>query len=204
MKGNKKSVETEENILIAARQIFAQKGFAGARMQEIADTAGINKALLHYYFKSKEKLFEQVFEEAFSKLIKPMASFLADDSELFQKIRNICQLYQKVLVEYPFIPNFVLNEVNTDPTRIFHLIHVEGIGSNMSTVLIQVKQAIADGKIREIDPRELILNIISLSIFPFVGRALATEILYKDVGMDEVLKSRADRVADFVIQSIKI
>nr|WP_320120177.1 TetR/AcrR family transcriptional regulator [uncultured Marinifilum sp.] len=204
MKESKKSIETEGNILIAARQIFAKKGLAGARMQEIADTAGINKALLHYYYRNKEKLFEQVFDEAFAKLTKPMASFLADDSELFPKIRNICYLYQKVLIEYPFIPNFVLNEVNTDPSRIFHLINTRGIGENMNTTLNQISTAINKGIIREIDPRELIINIISLSIFPFIARPLVTELLYKKEGIDELLKNRAERVADFVIQSISI
>lgn len=204
MKEKKKSLETEENILNAARQVFAKKGFAGARMQEIADVAGINKALLHYYYRSKEKLFEQVFNEAFAKLTKPMSSFLADDSELFHKITNICFLYQKVLLEYPFIPNFVLNEVNIDPSRIFHLINTRGIGENMNITLMQIRTAINKGIIREIDPRELILNIISLSIFPFIGRPLATELLYKNENMDEVLKERAEKVADFVIQSIRI
>ncbi|MDE5419526.1 TetR/AcrR family transcriptional regulator [Labilibaculum sp. DW002] len=204
MKENKKSEETQELILKTAKQIFAKKGYAGARMQEIADRAGINKALLHYYYKNKEKLFEQIFTEAFINLARPMASFLADESELFQKIRKICHLYQTVLSEYPFIPNFVLNEVNTDPSRIIRLINIEGVMDGMEKTLVQIKKASEDGVIREIDPRELILNIISLSIFPVVARPLAKELLFKEVNMDEMLKKRADQVANFVIQSIRI
>lgn len=200
----KKVIETQENILTAARTIFAQKGLAGARMQEIADSAGINKALLHYYYRSKEKLFQQIFDEALKKIIRPLASFLADDSELFQKIRNICELYHSMLAEYPFIPNFVLNEVYTDPSRILNLIHVEGIIEGKQKTLGQIQEAVKAGKIRPIDPRELILNIISLSIFPFASRPITKELLYKDTDIDEVLKARANRVADFVIQSIKI
>jgi len=200
----KKLVETQENILIAAREIFAKKGLAGARMQEIADNAGINKALLHYYYKSKNKLFEQVFEEAFKKLARPLAAFLADDSELFQKIKNICELYNKVLIEYPFLPNFILNEVNTDPSRIINLINIEGVMSGKEKTLVQISKAVKDGIIREIDPRELILNIISLSIFPFASKPIASELLYKNANLDKVLSTRADQVANFVIQSIKI
>lgn len=203
MKEEKKSVETQENILEAARKIFAQKGLAGARMQEIADSAGINKALLHYYYRSKEKLFEQIFEEAFKKLARPLAAFLADDSELFQKIRNICRHYNKILVEYPFLPNFIINEVNTDPSRILKLINVEGIMAGKEKTLTQISKAIKNGEIREIDPRELILNIISLSIFPFASKPIASELLYQNVNFDEVLRTRADKVADFIIQSIK-
>ncbi|WP_372754152.1 TetR family transcriptional regulator [Labilibaculum sp.] len=199
-----KSQETQENILVAARTVFARKGFAGARMQEIADSAGINKALLHYYYKSKEKLFEQVFEEAFVKIMRPLASFFSDDLELFQKIRNICHVYQKVLLEYPFLPNFILNEVTSDPSRILNIMSKEDVLEAKNKTVKQINEAVQSGKIRAIDPQELILNIVSLSVFPFVARPIAEELLFKDVDMDELLNSRADRVADFVIQSIKI
>lgn len=203
MKEEKKSIETQESILEAARVIFAQKGMAGARMQEIADSAGINKALLHYYYRSKEKLFEQVFQEAFLKIIRPLAAFLADDSEIFQKIKNICKLYNEVLLEYPFIPNFVMNEVSTDPSRILNLLDVEGVGIGKEKTVKQIEEAIKSGKIRPIDPRELVLNIISLSIFPFASRPISQELLYKNVDYDEILQSRAETVSDFIIQSIK-
>jgi AcrR family transcriptional regulator len=200
----KKVIETQEKILAAARTIFAQKGLAGARMQEIADHAGINKALLHYYYKSKENLFEQIFEEAFKKIIRPLAAFLADDSELFQKIRNICELYHSMLIKYPFIPNFVINEMNSDPTRILKLLAFEGVLEAKENTKLQISEAIKYGRIRPIDPRELILNIFSLSVFPFASRPITEQFLYKDEDMDQVLKSRANSVADFVIQSIKL
>ncbi len=204
MKENKKSLEARENILAAARLIFAAKGYAGARMQEIADNAGINKALLHYYYKSKDKLFEQIFQEALVKIIRPLASFLADDSELFQKIRNISRIYHEVLIEYPFLPNFILNEISTDPSRVLHLMNVEGVLVGREKTFKQIEEAIASGKIRPINPPELILNIISLSMFPFASRPIAQELMFKGVDMDEMFKERADQVADFVIQSIKI
>ncbi|MRT92524.1 TetR/AcrR family transcriptional regulator [Ancylomarina sp. 16SWW S1-10-2] len=200
----KKSVETQENILIAARAIFAQKGLAGARMQEIADTAGINKALLHYYYKNKGKLFEQVFDEALKKLFRPMAVFMADDSELFQKIRNICKHYNEVLIDYPFIPNFVINEINSDPTRILKLLDFEGVLEGKKKTEFQINEAVKAGLIRSIDPRELILNVISMSIFPFAARPIIKELLYENEDLNKVLQARADQVADFIIQSIKL
>ena len=204
MKEAKKSLEAREIILAAARQIFAAKGFSGARMQEIADSAGINKALLHYYYKSKDKLFEQIFQEALVKIIRPLAFFLADDSDLFQKIRNICRIYHEVLIEYPFLPNFVLNEINTDPSRVLHLMNAEGVLVGREKTFKQIEEAIASGKIRTINPPDLILNIISLSMFPFASRPIAQELMFKGVDMDEMFKERADQVADFVIQSIKL
>ncbi|PCH70672.1 MAG: TetR family transcriptional regulator [Bacteroidales bacterium] len=200
----KKSIETQEIILKAAKKIFAQKGLSGARMQEIADEAGINKALLHYYYRSKEKLFEQVFDAALKKMLRPVIAFLADDSELFQKIRNICHHYYSVLLEFPFIPNFVINEVSTDPTRIIKMMELEGLLEGKEKTIQQVEQCIKDGKIREIDPKELIWNILSLCVFPFASKPIFSVLIYEDQDINEVLKGRADRVADFIIDSIKI
>jgi AcrR family transcriptional regulator len=199
-----KSEETQQQILDSAKKIFATKGLYGARMQEIADEAGINKALLHYYYRSKEKLFEQVFEEAIQKLFKPLASFLADDSELFTKIRNLCHLYYNVLIEYPFIPNFVLNEASVDPGRFIRLMKFEGVVEAKEKTREQIQQCVKDGIIRPIDPRELIWNILSLCVFPIVSRPIAGELLYPGENIQDILKERADNVADFIIDSIKL
>lgn len=199
-----KSEETQKQILDAAKKIFASKGLSGARMQEIADEAGINKALLHYYYRNKEKLFEHVFEEAVQKLLKPIAAFFADDSELFDKIRNICHHYYSVLIEYPFIPNFVINEASINPERFVRLMKFVGIVEAKEKTKKQIEQYITRGVIRPIDPRELIWNILSMCIFPVISRPIAGQILYPDDDLDEILKQRADKVADFIIQSIKI
>ena len=199
----KKSVETQNNILEAARIIFAKKGLAGARMQEIADEAGINKALLHYYYRSKEKLFEQVFEEALKKLLRPVSAFLSDDSDLFLKIQNLCRHYYTVLSEFPFLPNFVINEMNTDSSRLLKLMEIEGILAGKDKTIQQIKEAVQQGRIRDIDPRELVLNILSLCIFPFASRPISGKLLYAEEDIDEILRNRADKVADFIIQSIK-
>ncbi len=199
-----KSVETQALILKVAKSVFAQKGYAGARMQEIADEAGINKALLHYYYRSKEKLFEQVFEEAVQKLIRPIGVFLADDSALFQKIRKLCHHYYSVLSEFPFIPNFVINELSVDPDRLMTMIQSVGLSEGKETTVKQIDQCIKRGEIRDIDPNELIWNIMCLCVFPFLSKPIASNILYKNVDVDQVLKNRSDKVADFIIESIRI
>jgi AcrR family transcriptional regulator len=199
-----KSEETQELILTAAKSVFAQKGYAGARMQEIADEAGINKALLHYYYRSKEKLFEQVFEEAVQKLLRPVGVFLADDSALFQKIRNLCHHYYSVLLELPFIPNFVINELSLDPERIIKILQTVGVSEGKETTIHQIERSIRQGEIRDIDPSELIWNIMCLCVFPFLSKPIASNILYKGEDVDQVLMNRADRVADFIIESIRI
>ena len=106
---------TEEKILAAARKVFIAKGMAGARMQDIADEAGINKALLHYYFRSKEKLFETIFKELSLQFLPRINSLFESELSLFEKIEIFCSEYISKMVENPFIPLFIVNEMNKQP-----------------------------------------------------------------------------------------
>ena len=106
---------TEEKILAAAKKVFLSKGMAGARMQDIADEAGINKALLHYYFRNKEKLFEVIFAAAAQQLFPTINSIFESDIPLFEKIEKFCEEYITVMIENPYLPLFVLYEMSNDP-----------------------------------------------------------------------------------------
>lgn len=106
---------TELEILEAAKAVFQQKGMNGARMQEIADKANINKALLHYYYRSKQLLFEAVFISAFSLLAPQLNKVLNDDSALFEKIENFTANYVSFVIKHPYLPNFVIQELTRNP-----------------------------------------------------------------------------------------
>lgn len=95
---------TEELIIEAAKKIFVKRGLAGARMQDIADEAGINKAMLHYYYRNKEKLFEIVFNEAFSKVIGRLGNILNQPMPLEEKIRTLVEHYITNIAETPYLP----------------------------------------------------------------------------------------------------
>jgi AcrR family transcriptional regulator len=105
----------EKQILDAADNIFHTKGLNGARMQEIADKAGINKAMLHYYYRSKQLLFEAVFENAFSLLAPQLNAILNDDSSIEEKVRNFTHNYITFISKHPYLPNFVIQELNRNP-----------------------------------------------------------------------------------------
>src|SRR5437762_14310385 len=104
----KKDQSTEEKILAAARKAFLSKGLSGARMQDIADEAGINKALLHYYFKNKEQLFENIFTMLTKGFWDQISSIFESDTPLFEKIHSFCSLYIAKVIHNPYIPLFVL------------------------------------------------------------------------------------------------
>lgn len=193
---------TEKSILEAARKVFAVKGMDGARMQEIADEAGINKALLHYYFRSKEKLFEAVFHEALIKFIPDMMNVMQQDLPLRDKIRLFAEGYIRIFRDNPQIPLFVLHELNRDPKHIIGM--MKGSGVDPSPLISQIEYEMEQGNIRRADPRQVIVNMISLCIFPFAGRPILQAILFGNDAQayDRFLEDREKTVPEFIIHSI--
>ena len=199
-----KTENTETEILIAAKEIFQQKGMAGARMQEIADKAKINKALLHYYYRSKQLLFEAVFKSAFSLLAPQLNKVLNDDSDLFEKIRKFTENYVSFVIKHPYLPNFVVQELNKNPEFVQKLRSEKNFPS-IEKFKLQVSDAINQGIIKPIEAEQLFINIISLNIFPFIGEPLLMALVNVDKeSYNILLENRKTEVAEFIINSIKI
>lgn len=198
-----KDENTEQRILTAARQVFTNKGLDGARMQEIADEAGINKALLHYYFRNKEKLFEAIFTEAVSTLLPNIIQALESKESFFDKIRIFTSQYVDLLVENPLIPSFVLNELTHHPQRIAKLIKDSGF--NPMAFAIEIQQEIDSGRIKPVKPIHLIVNMLAMCIFPFAARPIIQNILLNNDEQlfQEFIQQRKTEVSDFIINAIK-
>ena len=194
---------TESNIMEAAKRIFVLKGFEGARMQEIADEAGINKALLHYYFRSKDKLFEAVFIDAFVKFVPTILITLNSNSPLFRKIEVFVDHYIDVLSKNPFIPGFILHELGHNTERLSKIIRT--VGLNPDLFVEQVKAEIEAGSINPIDPSDLLVNMLAMCVFPFVGKPILKVVLFKNNEEEyhEFLNRRKIAAAQFIINSIK-
>lgn len=168
---------SEVSILEAARQVFMEKGMAGARMQEIADRAGINKAMLHYYFRSKDQLFDKVFQEAFQEFWpKVEDAMLIDAPE--KAIRDIVEAYITVFSKKPFLPNFILSEMHRSPERIGGL--MQGMGVDPMKVGNYLGKMIEEGKLKAVNPKEMIVTVLSLCVFPFAARPLLRRMILKD------------------------
>ena len=137
---------TEEKIFNAARIVFQKKGFAGARMQEIADEAGINKAMLHYCFKNKQLLFEAVFMNAFSQLAPQINTFFTSEDSVFDKIKKFTHSYISFVMLNPYLPSFIIQEMNNNPE--FVISFLKKANRPAPTLLIaQIKKEIALGVI---------------------------------------------------------
>ncbi len=198
-----KELSTEELILEAARTIFIKKGFEGSRMQEIADLAGINKALLHYYFRSKDKLFEAVFEKIAINLFPAMKQIIEADLYLVEKLVFFIQMYTKMLSENPFIPAFVLNTINTSPERFTK--HLSQTGFNPMALQNQIDKEAALQKIRPIKVEHLMVNLISMCVFPYVAKPIIKHLFqFDDKAFAGYLEERKTEIVDFVINSISL
>ncbi|MEO5788313.1 TetR/AcrR family transcriptional regulator [Gelidibacter sp.] len=198
-----KEATTEQQILDAAKDVFQSKGMEGARMQEIADVAGINKAMLHYYYRSKQLLFEAVFKNAFSLLAPQLNIILNDDSSIEDKIRSFTFNYTSFMMKHPYLPNFIIQELNRNEDFVLRLKENTGF-PNLEKFKAKVDAEINQGLINPIDAEQLFVNILALNIFPFLGKPLVKAFTDKDEKTyKEFVERRKTEVADFIINSIK-
>ena len=194
---------TEQKIFDAAHEVFTQKGMDGAKMQEIADRAGINKALLHYYYRTKEKLYESVARAILGKAIPAIRQIIESELPLEKKIRGFIETYIGIISRNPFIPLFIISEINKHPERFIDTILPKDI-PKPAVFFSQVEAEIAAGRIRPIKPQHLIVNIISLCIFPFVGKPMMRILLGMSPGeMRIFLEERKEEVTNFVLASLR-
>jgi AcrR family transcriptional regulator len=166
---------TESKIKNAARRVFHQKGFSATRTRDIAEEAGINLALLNYYFRSKKKLFEIImFETMFGFMQNMVIGFNDEKTSLLEKIEFMAEKYTEMIIKEPQVPLFILSELRDNAAEFLEKVPMANI--IMESVFIrQIKDEIAAGTIKEINPLQFIINLLGLVIFPFV----ASPLIYK-------------------------
>ena len=202
---DKSNDTVEDKIIDSAADIFEEKGFAGARMQQIADKAGINKALLHYYFRSKDKLFEKVFLIVGKRAFRKFAEVLDTGDTVFEKIESFFVLHQDLLWKNRNFPIFFINEVNQNPDLVKKIFSEVDISIKWDVLVNQIDMEKEQGIIKsEIDPTHLLVNILSLSIFPYIGKPILMELMENaNADYEKFLSNHRKMVSTFVINSIK-
>lgn len=199
-----KDENTEKRILESARKIFHVKGFAGARMQEIADEAKINKAMLNYYFRSKDKLFEAVFKEAARDFFPRVFQMVSMETPLFEKIENFVDGYLTFLQNNRCIPGFIISELSQNPQRLKEFF-LENQIKPPEKFLNEIKEAVERKEIIQLEPTMLILNILSLCIFPIVAKPIIETVFnMNEEQYSKMIESRKKSVAQFIINAIKV
>jgi AcrR family transcriptional regulator len=196
---------SEVNILATAKRHFLAYGFAGARMQPIADEAGVNKALLHYYYKNKEGLFKKVFEEESEKMLASAEEIAQKKIPILEKLTLLVENDIEHLLKNPDMPMFMMREMARDPALMKKFDPTKRGEKVLSSVFQEILVAQKKGIIKkEIDPRDIFINMASLAMFPFIAKSFCmigghmTEKEYTSW-----LTKRERSVAEFITEAIK-
>jgi AcrR family transcriptional regulator len=203
--------ETEQRILQAARVVFVRRGSAGARMQEIAEEAGVNQALLHYYFRSKDRLAQAVFRDVAGKMVPSLIAVFGSDSSIEQKVEQFVHLYIDVVRRSPFIPGYIVAELHFNPERLTALAS-EIAGARPASVMqsflprlgAQLEEQARIGAMRSIAPEHFLVNLVALSVFPFVARPVLRIVFGQDdAAFSRFLDERRAELPDFILNALR-
>ncbi|MFM7596613.1 MAG: TetR/AcrR family transcriptional regulator [Flavobacteriales bacterium] len=167
----KMNQSAEEKIKNAALRVFIQKGSANCTSREIAREAGMNVALVNYYFRSKSKLFAIIFESVMQDFLKSMVQVFSADLPIREKIRILIEREFEFLGQHPDIPNFVLNELARNPEAIEGFIPVLNM-VNESGVFDEAKKLQERGEMRQMDIVQITILIMSNCQYPFMAQPL--------------------------------
>ncbi|MGD0753682.1 MAG: TetR/AcrR family transcriptional regulator [Bacteroidales bacterium] len=194
---------TEDKIFEAAEIVFEEEGLTGARMQRIADRAGINKALLHYYFRTKDHLFEAVFTKLAKKMFMKFTPIFEKDLSLEEKIRFFFREHITFMQQNPKLPGFILNEINHNPQRIQKLIKNIDFKYLWLTILKHHENELYKYNLTEETLPQILTSIASMSVFPFAAKGIL-EVVFDNLGVDfdKYIELRKEFAADFVIKAI--
>jgi len=201
----------EAQILAAARKVFQRRGTSGARMADIAEQAGVNQALLHYYFRSKARLADAVFLSAARELFPPVLETLLSDAPLPDKVQRVVELELDTLQRHPYLPGYVISELNQHPERVAQFARAmtgQEISSFGPRVLRrigeQIDEAVAAGDMRSITADQFVINLISLCIFPFAARPMIAALTQvDDEGWTAMIERRKQELPAFFLGGLK-
>src|SRR4029434_668293 len=203
--------DTEQRILDAAHAVFLRRGTAGARMQEIAKEADVNSALLHYYFRSKERLAEAVFQRAAMQLMPAVIRILGSDAELETKVEQVVDVELQQLQKTPYLPGYILSELTHHPERVRQLFSTmtgvtpTEIGRRVFKVLgTQINARVKAGRMHPIAPEQFAINLLALCVFPFAARPMVMALAGLDqAGFNQFIERRRRELAPFFLRALR-
>ncbi len=190
--------DRRKEILSAALQEFTEKGYDGARLQAIADNIGVTKAMIHYYFNTKEGLFRAVFSEACEKVLGGLPKILESGDDLFPKIELFISETIDRLREEPSLAGFLVCELNRNRETVIEMLRKE-LEFDSGRLNRQLEEAASNYEIAAVSSRQLLMNIWSLCMFPYAGRVFTEEVAGGgETPYEELLKSQKGVVTDTI------
>ncbi len=203
---------TEERILQAATEVFLQYGKDGARMQTIAERAGVNKALLHYYFRSKEKLYQRVIVKLVDRAIKAVLVSVPRDGRFRDFLTEFISNYVDHLATTPELIRFVLWEVGSswrtpDKAATIGTIFkqaIERYAGGHNLLIETIRRGVERGEIRPVDPLQFTISLLAVCVYPFVARPLLEAVFPElDVLSEDFLRARKRELVDLLWKGLQ-
>jgi len=202
---------TEQRILDAAHRVFTRAGTAGARTQEIARDAGVNSALLHYYFRTKARLAEAVFTRAAGQLMPAVIRILASDLDLDAKVAQVVEVELQQLTAAPYLPGYILSELAHHPERTGQLLSMAiglapaDVGPRvLASLRAQIDERVRAGRMHPIEPEQFVVNLLALCVFPFAAQAMLTALLgFGKTGFTRFIDRRRTELAPFFLRALR-
>jgi AcrR family transcriptional regulator len=203
-----RQADTEQMILLAAEKFFIEKGYTGTRTTEITEAAGVNHAMLHYYFRTKEKLFERIFNGKASCMLDFFIQAFDNDLPFFKQLKLGIGRHFDFIAQDPALPFFILRElIQSEERKTIVRKQLTPIAFQiMERLSVSIREEIAKGTIRPIHPQDLLLNIVSLNVFSFVTMQLFFDVKNdsQSAAIKQFLEQRKQNNIETIINSIKI
>jgi len=195
--------DTEQKIKNAARKIFLEQGYEGAKIRQIADEAGVNLAMVNYYFRSKELLFKSIYIDTFREFLGRMVMMLNEQTPLEVKIWKIIDRYTDFILENPLLPMFVLSEQRQEGVPIFKELNIKGIIEN-SFFRKQLLEEAEKGAIRTVEPLQVIITIMSSVIFPVMAKPIVSYVgAFDEAGFRQFMETRKQIVPEMIMAYLR-
>jgi len=196
--------ETELKILDAAKKVFVEKGFDGASMQDIANEAGINKALLYYYFRKKEFLFKAIFKQALHSFIPNLLQVIQSNETVRVKLKMFVDNYIDMLLLNPHLPVFILHELSRRPENLVSAI--KELGVNPTLILQNMEKGVVEAGGTAYPAKHLLVNMLAMCIFPIAAKPILTMLLFSgnDEEYQEFVSERKQLVYEFLLKALNL
>ncbi|MDR1120996.1 MAG: TetR family transcriptional regulator [Dysgonamonadaceae bacterium] len=198
------TLDVKDRILNASRELFVQHGYNGTSIRDIATASDTNIAHVKYYFQSKNKLFEQIFDEAFDILVNRVFSILNSDLSFSEMLESWINAYYEILPEYPQIPIFILNELNHNSEHLIALVKKHEPEEIFVKITEKLAVEVKKGNIKEISSIDFCLNVISLAVFPFILEGIVIKVAnISSADYHAVLQRHKKLVIHFITAALK-
>lgn len=198
------NTSTQDKIKEAARKLFTSNGFAAVTTRDIAAEAGINQALLHYYFRSKEKLFEIIMLENLNRFVAGVRAIINDEqTTLEQKIEILIATYIDNLSKEPELPLFIVNQIKSNPDDLLKKLRIESAVKN-SYLLKQLRTSDYSNLLKSLNPLHIVINLVGLTVAPFLMAPILQKIMkLNNQQLIALVQERKALIPEWILAMIK-